>query len=335
MRVGFRWSRTLPILAAAAAASAVAAAPAGAKPSVPAQDQPPTVSLDPGTTGGGPQECPPGTMADPTAVPTDPGVIVYPSDNGNDQGNGPQQMPAPATPLTCVPAMEQGPTPMGTPMPQPTSGPPVQPMSGPPAQPASGPPAQSPSPTTAAPQPAAPVSAMPAMPVSPPQAPGDQPGAGGMGSPPVQAAGAAAPAEPEVAALAAPVACPNPRLATRIRGPRTVAAGREATWRITVRNRCRLAASDLSLTYRIPAGFSLAHSAPRAALGSGVLRFRLDALAAGGGATVRLTLHAGRGLSGRRVQQAQVLSSCGASQLALAPITVKALVARVLPAVTG
>jgi len=333
--MGFRLSRALPALAVALA-GAVAAAPAGARPSMPAQDQTPTVVVAPDPTDAAPQECPPGTTPDPTAVPTAPDVIVFPTDANGGPGAGPQDVSVPATPLTCVPAMEQTPTPMDAPVPQPTSTPPAQATVAPPAQPTSAPATQAPPPMAGPPQQAAPSSAMPPMPAPPMPAAseaGGQPAAAGLGNPPVEGAGAAV--APEVATLAAPVACPNPRLATRISGPRTVAAGGEAAWRITVRNRGRLAATDVALTYRLPAGFSLARSSPRAVMGSGVLRFGLHALRPGGAAAIRLTLHAGRGLTGRRVQQAQVLSSCGASQMARASITVTAVVARVAPAVTG
>ena len=46
-------------------------------------------------------------------------------------------------------------------------------------------------------------------------------------------------------------------------------------------------------------------------------------------------LNADRALSGRRLQHVEVLSGCGSSQTARAPITVTALAKQVVPAVTG
>jgi uncharacterized repeat protein (TIGR01451 family) len=165
----------------------------------------------------------------------------------------------------------------------------------------------------------------------------DQPAPGGLPVLPVaQIAGdlpASAPAKP-AAPSAAPV-CIRPSLLASIVGPRRVRAGQQVTWRISVRNTGSQLARSVVLNDRIPIGFSLIRSTPRFSFVSGVARFRLPNLRPGQIASVRLTMRASRDTAGRRLQQARIVSGCGGSESALAPITVSAVAGVVTPAVTG
>jgi uncharacterized repeat protein (TIGR01451 family) len=133
---------------------------------------------------------------------------------------------------------------------------------------------------------------------------------------------------------AAPV-CLRPSLVARIVGPRSVVAGHQVTWRISVRNLGSQLARSVVLNNRIPSGFSLLRSSPRAGFGSGIARVRLPNLRPGQTATVRLTLHASRDIVGRRLQHARVVTGCGGTEAAVAPITVNAVAGAITPAVTG
>jgi uncharacterized repeat protein (TIGR01451 family) len=133
---------------------------------------------------------------------------------------------------------------------------------------------------------------------------------------------------------AAPV-CVRASLLGRIVGPRRIAAGQQLTWRVSVRNVGARLARSVVLTHRIPSGFSLLRSSPRASFVSGVARFRMPNLRPGQTATVRLTMHASRGIAGRRLQQARIASSCGGREAAVAPVTVSAVAGVIRPAVTG
>jgi uncharacterized repeat protein (TIGR01451 family) len=131
------------------------------------------------------------------------------------------------------------------------------------------------------------------------------------------------------------VVCTKPSLLVRIAGPRRVVAGRQLTFRISVRNVGPGLARSVVLRDRIPTGFSLLRSTPRAGFASGVARFNLPNLRPGQTATVRLTMHASRGIAGHRLQQARIVSGCGGSESARAPITVSAVRGVIAPAVTG
>jgi uncharacterized repeat protein (TIGR01451 family) len=134
-----------------------------------------------------------------------------------------------------------------------------------------------------------------------------------------------------------PVAAPciRPSLVARIVGPKTMVAGQKGTWRISVRNVGSHLARSVVLTERIPSGFSLLRSTPRAIFGSGVARFRLANLRPGQTATLRLTMHASRGIAGRRLQQARIATGCGGTEAAVAPVTVRTVARVIHPAVTG
>jgi uncharacterized repeat protein (TIGR01451 family) len=138
-----------------------------------------------------------------------------------------------------------------------------------------------------------------------------------------------------VAAVPSPSICVTPALVARILGPRTVVAGSQVTWRISVRNVGAALARSVVLSNRLPDGFSLVRSSPRARFGSGVATFRLPNLRSGQTATVRLTMHASRGVSGRRLQQARIVTGCGGREAAVAPIRVSAVAGAINPAVTG
>jgi uncharacterized repeat protein (TIGR01451 family) len=129
--------------------------------------------------------------------------------------------------------------------------------------------------------------------------------------------------------------CVPAALTARIAGPRRIIAGQRVTWRITVRNVGRPLATSVVLTNRIPSGFSMVGSLPRARFVSGVARVRLPNLARGESATVRLTMQASRGIAGQRQQQVRVASGCNATEAARAPITVTAVAGAITPAVTG
>jgi hypothetical protein len=165
-----------------------------------------------------------------------------------------------------------------------------------------------------------------------------------------------APPQPQVAAVPVsatpepgaapvpPVVKPQPQarpvcvpasLTARIAGPRRIVAGQRVNWLIRVRNVGRGIGRAVVLTSRIPSGFSLVRSSPRTSFVSGVARFRLPNLAPGRSATVRLTMHASRGIAGKRLHQARVASSCNAIETATAPITVNAVAGAITPAVTG
>ncbi|MDX6647311.1 MAG: hypothetical protein QOK40_3038 [Miltoncostaeaceae bacterium] len=189
----------------------------------------------------------------------------------------------------------------------------------------------------------------PAQPTGPP--PPAQPTAAGP-PPPAAPQAQAAPPQAEVASVpsaplagAAPVApapkpvvgpaCVRAALSARIVGPRRVTAGQQVTWRITVRNVGRTLARSVRLTDRIPSGFSLVRSTPRAGFLAGVARFSLPDLRPGHAATVRLTMHASRDTVGQRLQRARVAGACEATESAVAPVTVSAVAGAVSPAVTG
>jgi uncharacterized repeat protein (TIGR01451 family) len=179
----------------------------------------------------------------------------------------------------------------------------------------------------------------PPVPTTQPQVPStlDQPQPGALPVPPPgQVAGnlpVSAPVKPGQPS-AGPL-CTTPSLAARIVGPRRIVAGQQLTFRISVRNTGATLARSVVLRDRIPSGFSLLRSTPRASFVSGVASFRLPNLRPGQTATVRLTMHASRGIAGRRLQQARIVSGCGGSESAVAPVTVSAVAGVVTPAVTG
>ncbi|MDX6646266.1 MAG: hypothetical protein QOK40_1993 [Miltoncostaeaceae bacterium] len=183
-----------------------------------------------------------------------------------------------------------------------------------------------PAPTSQPPQTPAPPSVPLASSGQPPPAPAPQ---AGIASTPVQ------PPPVAVAAVPSPSICVTPALVARILGPRTVVAGSQVTWRISVRNVGAALARSVVLSNRLPDGFSLVRSSPRARFGSGVATFRLPNLRSGQTATVRLTMHASRGVSGRRLQQARIVTGCGGREAAVAPIRVSAVAGAINPAVTG
>jgi uncharacterized repeat protein (TIGR01451 family) len=153
-------------------------------------------------------------------------------------------------------------------------------------------------------------------------------------APPTAVIAGAAPVGPAPKPIVRPVCVPA-TLSARIVGPRRVVAGQQVTWRISVRNVGRTAARSVRLTDRIPSGFSLVRSSPRASFVAGVARFRLPDLRPGRTVTVRLTMHASRDASGRHLQRANVAGACEATESAVAPVTVNAVAGALTPAVTG
>jgi uncharacterized repeat protein (TIGR01451 family) len=129
--------------------------------------------------------------------------------------------------------------------------------------------------------------------------------------------------------------CPAPTLSARVIGARRVAAGQRLTWRIQIRNSGRVIARRVVLSDRLPNGFALVSSTPRATFAGGTLRFSVPSLRPGRSAVVSLTMQVPRAATGSRVGTATLRAACGGIESARTPVTVFRIPARILPAVTG
>jgi uncharacterized repeat protein (TIGR01451 family) len=121
----------------------------------------------------------------------------------------------------------------------------------------------------------------------------------------------------------------------RVQGPRRVSAGARVTWRIVVRNAGHVTARHVVVNDRLPLGFVLLASTPRATFSRGVLRLAVPTLRPGRSAVVSLTMQVPRRASGQRAGVATMRSSCGGIETARTPVTVLRVPTQITPAVTG
>jgi uncharacterized repeat protein (TIGR01451 family) len=124
-------------------------------------------------------------------------------------------------------------------------------------------------------------------------------------------------------------------MSARVLGARRVTAGQTLTWRVVIRNAGRVTARKVVLADRLPRGFVLLSSTPRATFTAGTLRFTVPALRPGRSAVVRITMQVPRAGTGTRTGVATVKSSCGGIESARTPVTVLRVPTQITPAVTG
>jgi uncharacterized repeat protein (TIGR01451 family) len=160
-----------------------------------------------------------------------------------------------------------------------------------------------------------------------PTGPNGQPAAGGLqGGPAKTPAPSGGPGGP---------LCPAPTLMARVVGPRRVAAGQRLTWRVQIRNAGRVIARRVVLADRLPIGFALVSSTPKATFSAGTLRFAVPTLRPGRSAVVAMTMQVPRAAAGNRAGVATLKASCGGIESARTPVTVFRVPAQIIPAVTG
>jgi uncharacterized repeat protein (TIGR01451 family) len=164
------------------------------------------------------------------------------------------------------------------------------------------------------------------LPGAGPTGPNDQATAGGLQGPPKTPATSGGPGGP---------LCPAPTLMAQVVGPRRVAAGQRLTWRVQIRNAGRVIARRVVLSDRLPLGFSLLSSTPKATFAAGTLRFTVPALRPGRTAVVTMTMLVPRSAAGHRAGVATLKSACGGIESARTPVTVLKVPAQIIPAVTG
>lgn len=140
------------------------------------------------------------------------------------------------------------------------------------------------------------------------------------------------------AAPSAPVGATGRNIASlRVikRGPRRARAGRKALFTITVKNTSRTIARNVVLTDRLPGGMVLAKRTAGMRLRGRAVSMRVGSLGPGRSTTRRVPVSILRQTQGRRCNRVRVTSSNARPRGARSCVTVRRVIRRVSPAVTG